>query len=79
MSKGNIHLFLLRKSLIICADLDCFQYSRTRKLVQVFDDLSDAICRVADLCEFIRIMHREAEFCYAAEDACIVMSGIVEK
>ncbi|XP_065212744.1 mitochondrial intermediate peptidase [Planococcus citri] len=58
---------------------ECCDKNRTRKLVQVFDDLSDSICRVADLCEFIRIMHPEAEFCYAAEDACIVMSGIVEK
>lgn len=52
---------------------------RKRKLVQVFDDLSDSICRVADLSEFIRMMHPEIEFAMAAEHACIVMSGLVEK
>ncbi|XP_011311357.1 mitochondrial intermediate peptidase [Fopius arisanus] len=52
---------------------------RSRKMVQIFDDLSDSLCRVADLAEFVRIAHPEACFSEAAEDACVEVSGIVEK
>ncbi|XP_063979777.1 mitochondrial intermediate peptidase isoform X2 [Diachasmimorpha longicaudata] len=52
---------------------------RTRKMVQIFDDLSDSLCRVADLAEFVRIAHPEPQFAEAAEDACFEVSGIVEK
>lgn len=52
---------------------------RGRKMVQIFDDMSDALCRVADLAEFIRIAHPDDKFAGAAEDACRDVSGIVEK
>uniref|UniRef100_A0A182QJR8 Peptidase M3A/M3B catalytic domain-containing protein n=1 Tax=Anopheles farauti TaxID=69004 RepID=A0A182QJR8_9DIPT len=52
---------------------------RTRKMVVIFDELSDTLCKVADLSEFIRLAHPSANFCTAAEDACITISGIVEK
>ncbi|XP_015123950.1 mitochondrial intermediate peptidase [Diachasma alloeum] len=52
---------------------------RTRKMVQIFDDLSDSLCRVADLAEFVRIAHPEPRFSEAAEYACVEVSGIVEK
>lgn len=52
---------------------------RKRKMVEIFDDLSDTLCKVADLAEFVRIAHPEKEFVRAAEDACIFISGIVEK
>uniref|UniRef100_A0A182NH99 Peptidase M3A/M3B catalytic domain-containing protein n=1 Tax=Anopheles dirus TaxID=7168 RepID=A0A182NH99_9DIPT len=53
--------------------------NRTRKMVMIFDELSDTLCKVADLSEFIRLAHPAANFCTAAEDACITISGIVEK
>lgn len=52
---------------------------RRRKMVQIFDDLSDALCRVADLAEFVRIGHPEGRFSAAALDASASISSLVEK
>ncbi|XP_065084685.1 mitochondrial intermediate peptidase [Ochlerotatus camptorhynchus] len=52
---------------------------RTRKMVTIFDELSDTLCKVADLSEFIRLAHPQSNYSHAAEDACITISGIVEK
>jgi intermediate peptidase len=48
-------------------------------MVSIFDELSDSLCRVADLAEFIRIAHPRGTVAQAAEDACITISGVVEK
>ncbi|RZF48341.1 hypothetical protein LSTR_LSTR010304 [Laodelphax striatellus] len=53
--------------------------NRSRKIVEIFDELSDTLCKVADLAEFIRIAHPDPKFAKAARDTCIVVSGIVEK
>ncbi|XP_066586613.1 mitochondrial intermediate peptidase [Prorops nasuta] len=53
--------------------------NRKRKIVEIFDELSDTLCKVADLAEFIRIAHPDEKFVRAAEDASISISGIVEK
>ncbi|XP_067008945.1 mitochondrial intermediate peptidase isoform X2 [Anabrus simplex] len=53
--------------------------NRSRKMVEIFDELSDTLCKVADLAEFIRIAHPRAQFAQAAEDACLSVSGIVER
>ncbi|XP_018578163.1 mitochondrial intermediate peptidase isoform X2 [Anoplophora glabripennis] len=53
--------------------------SRHRKMVEIFDDMSDSLCQVADLAEFIRLAHPEAKYSRAAEEACCAVSGIVEK
>uniref|UniRef100_A0A336JW82 CSON013651 protein n=1 Tax=Culicoides sonorensis TaxID=179676 RepID=A0A336JW82_CULSO len=53
--------------------------SRKRKMVEIFDEISDTLCKVADLAEFVRIAHPEAQIRMAAEDACISISGMVEK
>lgn len=45
----------------------------------MFDELSDSLCRVADMAEFLRIAHPDPKFADAARDACIFVSGIVEK
>ena len=44
----------------------------------MFDDLSDELCRVADMAEFVRLAHPEPEVSYAAQEACIAISGLVE-
>lgn len=53
--------------------------SRTRKMVEIFDEISDCLCQVADLAEFIRISHPQSEYNYSAQIACSTVSGIVEK
>ena len=44
---------------------------RQRNVAVIFDDLSDELCRVADLAEFIRLAHPEESFALAAQEACI--------
>jgi len=53
--------------------------SRKRNVVSIFDDLSDELCRVADLSEFIRLAHPDQSVAIAAQDACIEISALVEK
>lgn len=53
--------------------------NRNRKIVEIFDELSDSLCKVADLAEFVRIAHPDPKFALGAEDACIAISGVVEK
>lgn len=52
---------------------------RKRKMVEIFDELSDTLCKVADMAEFTRIAHPDEQYVRAAVDACITISGIVEK
>ncbi|GLV37723.1 uncharacterized protein CBL_13996 [Carabus blaptoides fortunei] len=53
--------------------------NRSRKMVEIFDELSDTLCKVADLAEFIRIAHPSGAYSKAAEIACVTVSSIVEK
>merc|ERR1712142_1068546 len=53
--------------------------NRKRNVAVIFDDLSDELCRVADMAEFIRLAHPDGEFALAAQDACIAISGLVEQ
>lgn len=48
-------------------------------MVEIFDELSNTLCKVADMAEFIRIAHPDEQYVRAAEDACITISGVVEK
>lgn len=52
---------------------------RTRKMVEIFDELSNTLCQVADMAEFIRLAHPDQEFSNHAEDACLAISSIVER
>ncbi|XP_033253419.1 mitochondrial intermediate peptidase-like [Drosophila miranda] len=51
---------------------------RQRKMVDIFDELSDSLCKVADLAEFIRIAHPKNKYMEAAEQACISICCVVE-
>ncbi|XP_071483988.1 mitochondrial intermediate peptidase-like [Diadema antillarum] len=48
------------------------------EIVVIFDKLSDALCRVADLSDFVRIAHPDENFRKAAESACMAVSATVE-
>jgi len=52
---------------------------RKRNVAVIFDDLSDELCRVADMAEFVRLAHPDEEMALAAQDACIAISGLVEQ
>ena len=52
---------------------------RKRKLVQVFDELSDTLYRVAGIANFVRIAHPDQRYAQAAEDAYVSVSAIGEK
>lgn len=45
----------------------------------IFDDLSDELCRVADMAEFVRLAHPDPHMAAAAQDSCIAISGLVEQ
>ncbi|XP_076453818.1 mitochondrial intermediate peptidase-like [Babylonia areolata] len=53
--------------------------NRSRKMVVIFDELSDCLCRVADMADFIRVAHPDRKFAEAAEDTCVKLSSLVEK
>ena len=52
---------------------------RTRNVAAIFDDLSDELCKVADMSEFVRQAHPDLNYSQNAEDACISISGLVEQ
>ncbi|XP_053685800.1 mitochondrial intermediate peptidase [Sabethes cyaneus] len=72
---------LKEKAIFKTEDLiaEAISAERQRKMVTIFDELSDTLCKVADLSEFIRLAHPQANYSNAAEGACISISGIVEK
>ncbi|KAM3171603.1 hypothetical protein ACTXT7_016289, partial [Hymenolepis weldensis] len=52
--------------------------NRKRKMVQILDDLSDSLCRVADLADCIRALHPEQVYQSAANAVCIHVGNLVE-
>ena len=59
--------------------LQFFFLIRKRNVARIFDELSDELCRVADMAEFVRIAHPDRHMAQAAEKACISVSGVVER
>nr|XP_032825301.1 mitochondrial intermediate peptidase isoform X1 [Petromyzon marinus] len=49
------------------------------RVVQIFDKLSDSLCQVADLADFVRVAHPSAEYRDAADEACMTIGTVVEK
>lgn len=52
---------------------------RKRNIVQIFDDISDTLCRVADLADFVRVAHPDQNFSRAASQTCANICALVEK
>lgn len=48
-------------------------------VVALFDELSNSLCKVADLAEFIRVAHPQQRFRAAAEQSSVAISSLVEK
>ena len=53
--------------------------TRRRNVAVIFDDLSDELCRVADMAEFVRLAHPDEQVAFAAQETCINISGLVEQ
>ncbi|KAM7413409.1 hypothetical protein PAMA_020682 [Pampus argenteus] len=47
--------------------------------VAAFDQLSDGLCKVADLADFVKVAHPDPEFREAAERTCVEIGTVVEK
>lgn len=47
-------------------DFDLYSPNRDRNLVHIFDDISNELCRVADLAEFVRTSHPDLQYRQAA-------------
>ncbi|ESP04365.1 hypothetical protein LOTGIDRAFT_198714 [Lottia gigantea] len=52
---------------------------RSRKLVVIFDELSNCICKVADLADCVQTIHPCTKFATAAEDCRYRLSGLIEE
>lgn len=50
-----------------------------RKLVQIFDDMSNQLCCVADAAEFVRTSHPDQTYRNEADEAYAQISRIVER
>ncbi|RWS14774.1 1-phosphatidylinositol 4:5-bisphosphate phosphodiesterase gamma-1-like protein [Dinothrombium tinctorium] len=74
--------YVMRENAIIEAELlvkRALNPERKQKMVQIFDQLSNCLCKVADMSEFIRFAHPLPRFRMAAEEASMTISAEVEK
>ncbi|CAD5114665.1 DgyrCDS3714 [Dimorphilus gyrociliatus] len=52
---------------------------RKRILVEIFDDMSNTICKVADMSDFVRTCHPNLKMAGAADEAFMNLSRLVEE
>lgn len=55
------------------------QRNSNQNPVALFDELSNCLCKVADLAEFVRVSHPQPKFRATAEQASVAISNLVEK
>lgn len=60
-------------------EVNAYSPNSGRKLVQIIDDISNELCKVADMAEFVRTTHPDARFRNSAEQAHADISCLVEK
>lgn len=63
----------------LIAEATAPKHERKRNVVPIFDDISDTLCRVADLADFVRVSHPDARFSSAASNTCASICALVEK
>uniref|UniRef100_A0A6G1S764 Mitochondrial intermediate peptidase n=1 Tax=Aceria tosichella TaxID=561515 RepID=A0A6G1S764_9ACAR len=68
---------LERANLIVNEIVQC--PAGSDNVVSLFDELSNCLCKVADLAEFIRVGHPQPRFRATAEQASIAISTLVEQ
>ncbi|CAK9290706.1 unnamed protein product [Gordionus sp. m RMFG-2023] len=74
-------LILEKRALNKCDDVldQILSNNHKKKLIALFDDLSDTLCQVADLAEFIRTCHPQNSYSQAALKTYLNVSNYVEK
>lgn len=55
------------------------QPPKSQNVVTLFDELSNTLCKVADLAEFVRVVHPHPRFRARAEQASVAISSLVEQ
>eukprot|EP00111_Clytia_hemisphaerica_P016856 TCONS_00049978-protein len=58
---------------------DAVSQSPSAEVVKTFDNLSNELCKVADLAEFTRLTHPDPNYAQAAEQTSFEIGGYVEK
>lgn len=66
-------------NLLVQRILSASQNGEQHKIVRLLDELSNSLCKVADLAEFVRAGHPHERFRATAEQASITISTLVEK
>ena len=74
--------YTLRDSVIEkCSSLikDAICSQNSPHIVSIFDEISDELCKVADLAEFLRLTHPSKTFSKAAEETSLGLGAFVEQ
>ena len=68
---------VIRKCSSLIEDAICSRNSP--HIVSIFDEISDELCKVADLAEFLRLTHPSKSFSKAAEETSLGLGAFVEE